>query len=119
MQLFKKTEWEQLLIPSPHDLGGYMRILLLALALSLTACSTLDTMNEAHKTARKELREAQKVRKHDLGEKHKLESKKLSDRAKLERDLLATKHALELAKVGTEKYKELQELIKHLEELLK
>lgn len=95
------------------------KVLFIITILSMTACSSLKSINTEHKTQRKELRAEQLEKKKELGERHKLESKKLSKRLELERELLKAKQALELAKYGTDKYKELKELIKHLEDLLK
>lgn len=95
------------------------KLLLVLTVLSMTACSSLKSMDVEHKEARKELRIEQKAKKKALGEEHKLEAKKLSKRLELERELLKTKQALELVEYGSSKYKELIALKEQLENLLK
>lgn len=105
-------------------------LLLVAFAVSMTACSSLKSMDKEHKAARKELRVEQKAKKKALGEEHKAEAKiigdehkaeanKLKIRLKKERELLQAKQAIEFAVYGTQKYKELETLIKDLEAFLK
>ncbi|MGL5716750.1 MAG: hypothetical protein ACRCX2_27290 [Paraclostridium sp.] len=83
------------------------RITLLLSIIILTSCSTLEVMNKEHTAQRKELRAEQKLKKEEF-------YKKL----KAERELLKAKQMLELASVGTEKHKELKELIASLENFL-
>ncbi|MGL5190026.1 MAG: hypothetical protein ACRC7S_10310 [Cetobacterium sp.] len=95
------------------------KILLTLTIISLTACSSLKSMDAEHKAQRKELRVEQKAKKKALGEEHKLEAKKLQKRLEIERELLKTKQALELVQYGSAKYKELIALKESLENLLK
>lgn len=83
------------------------RLILVSTIITLTACSTLEVMNKEHSNQRKELRVEQKVKKEEF-------YKKL----KAERELLKAKQMLELAAVGSEKHKELKELIASLENFL-
>ncbi len=97
-----------------------MRLIAIAILITiLTACSSLKGMNEQHTAERKQLRIEQKEKKKELGEKHKIEAKKLQKRLEIERELLKAKQAIQLVEYGSEKFKELSELIKHLENLLK
>ncbi|MGL5100397.1 MAG: hypothetical protein ACRC6B_10295 [Fusobacteriaceae bacterium] len=114
---------------------------LVLLVVSLSACSSLKTMNAEHISQRRELRKEQTVLRKELGVEHKAESKiindehlikvkelgaiqkkeskVLSDKSKKQRELLKAKQSLQFAIYGTKKYTELKELIGKLESILK
>lgn len=55
-------------------------LIILALALSMGACSSLKEMGGKHKEARQELRQEQKAEKKNLGNEHLAEVKALNDK---------------------------------------
>lgn len=84
------------------------KLLLIVAVMSMTACSSLKSMNEEHKAERKELRGV-----------HKSKVEKMRERNKIEMKLLTTKQAIEFVGVGTQKYKEMKAEIDKMEEALK